>query len=123
MQPYPDAETVLLDLLEPIAPAVTSLPARFEPPMIVVERVGGAPDPDDVTDYPLLQVSCYGARRPDAWSLSGQCQVAILSSPCSEVNGVLIDYAEVAIGGQQVPDMDPDDRRVVSTYRLGFRRH
>lgn len=119
--PYPDAERVVMDLLDGIAPTVTSLPHKFDTPVIVVQRVGGAPDADDITDYPLVLVSCYGADRPAAWALAAEAQVAVLSSP-GQGDGFCVDEAEVATGDQQIPDLDPDDRRVTSVYRLGWRR-
>lgn len=117
---FPDAENVVMTLLDPLGSTVTSLPRQVVPPVIVVNRVGGTDD--GITDRPLVQVSCYGTDRPAAWSLSGQCQQAILNASGQAVGGILVDSTGTAAGGQQVPDLNPDDRRVISTYRLAIRR-
>lgn len=122
--PYPNATVVVMDMLEGIAPVRASVPPNFDvtTSLIVVRRVGGAPDEDDVTDQPLVQVACYAPTFLAASALAGQVQAKILSSPLTLVNGVLVDEARIFVGEQEVPDVYPDDRRIVSTYQLGWRR-
>lgn len=120
--PYPDANTVLMALLGDLAPTVIAVPNNFEPPLIFVRRIGGQPDADDVTDYPVVSVSVYGADYPSAQALMASVQVRILSAPLTEVNGVLIDSSGIHVGEQEVPDVYPDDRRITATYQLGWRR-
>jgi len=121
---YPNARIVVMDLLEGIATVRASVPPNFDPAteLIVVRRVGGAPDIDDVTDRAIVQVACYAPTYPAASDLADQVQERILSSPATEVNGVLVDEARIFVGEQEVPDVYPDDRRIVSTYQLGWRR-
>jgi hypothetical protein len=121
---YPNAVVVVMDMLEGLAPVRASVPPNFDPAteLIVVRRVGGTPDPDDVTDNPIVQVACYGPNYLAASGLQSEVQVRILTSPCTEVNGVLVDEARIFVGEQEVPDVYPDDRRIVSTYQLGWRR-
>ena len=121
---YPNATVVVMDMLEDVGTVRASVPANFDPatPLIVVRRVGGSPDEDDVTDRPIVQVQCYGPTYPAAADLAQAVQVRILTSPCTEVNGVLVDEARIYVGEQEVPDVYPDDRRIVSTYQLGWRR-
>lgn len=117
---YPDAEAVVMTLLEPRALTVTSLPPGFDPPIILVERVGGAPDLENYSDYPQVQVTTYGVNRPEAWAIAALCQVDILASPLTVVAGVLIEDATIRVGGEQQPDLDPDDRRVSFTCQLSL---
>jgi len=121
---YPNATVVVMDMLNDLGTVRPSVPPNFDPstPLIVVRRVGGAPDADDVTDHPIVQVGCYGPTYSAAADLAASVQVRILSSPCTDVNGVLVDEARVYVGEQEVPDVYPDDRRIVSTYQLGWRR-
>lgn len=121
---YPDAEAVMCDLLEPIAPTCTFLPDGWEDelPMVQVNRVGGGIDLDDVTDTARLQVAVFADDRAQAWALASRIREAVTHSGGTAPGGVLIDSGTEAIAGQQVPDIDPDDRRVISTYNLEFRK-
>lgn len=130
---YPDAELFGLGLLDlhladlsafgvTTQKIDTFFPDRFDPPFIRIQRSGGVPDALDVTDYPILSVSCFGSTRMAAWDLSRTVERIFLSAKCQRVDGVLCDYAAIAEGAQQVPDLDPDDRRVDRAYALGFRR-
>ena len=119
---FPDAEAVMCDLIEPHAPASTMLADDWEDhlPQVQVNRTGGAAD--DVTDTARLQVAVYAATRAAAWNLSSAIRETVLDAVNEAPGGVLIDDATEAIAGQQIPDIDPDDRRVISTYNLSFRR-
>lgn len=129
-QPYPDAELVLMALLEarhPDATVDTWVEGDVPAPYIHVTRIGGAPDAADVTDYPLMRVACYGATRKEAWDLSRAVEVSILGNRHRNIqteNGpVLVDEAAIVVGGILEPDLEPDDRRIVVNYVLGWRRH
>lgn len=121
---YPNATVVVLDMLADIATVRTAPPPNFDvaTELIVVRRVGGTPDPEDLTDRPIVQVACYAPTFLAATELAAEVQVRILSSPLTEVGGVLVDEAAIFVGEQEVPDVYPDDRRIVSTYQLGWRR-
>lgn len=120
---FPDAENVMCDLLDPIAPASTWLGDGWEKnlPQIQVNRIGGGLDPDEVTDTARLQVAVYAVNRAAAQKLNTLVRNAVREAEFSEVGGVQIDTTSEAIAGQQVPDKNPDDRRVISTYTLAFR--
>lgn len=129
--PYPDAELVMMAILDPIESAsdiVTWIPENAPNGLVVVTRTGGVPDQWDVTDYPLLRVSCYGQTRAEAWDLQRECQRHILAAAHHAVDvpeeggEVLVDSSAIADGSSQVPELDPDDRRVDATYVLGLRR-
>jgi hypothetical protein len=129
LPPWPDAELVYLDLLEPLGgpnTSVTHTDEDFEPPAIQVQRTGGSDD--GVTDRAQMQVTCFGRTRQEAWALSGQVQQLVLSmSGGGVVSGdyvtnVLIDYTETTVAGRQLPYTNPDMRTVVSEFRTDFRR-
>lgn len=120
LAPFPDAETVLMTMLAPVAHTVTSTPLPLTPPMIRIQRVGGADD--RVTDFPRIEVACYGANRAQAWDLAEQCRQTILASRATVVGGVLVDNATTDTPAQQIPYDAPDVRRVVAYYRLAWRR-
>lgn len=124
---FPDASLVMAAILTPVAPVVFYLPNDFASPIITVKRVGGRPDADDITDYPILLVSFYDDDYPSVSALASAGQVAILSSPLTQVvlpdhSHVLIDTADIWIGEQELPDIYADERRITSTYQLGLRR-
>lgn len=119
---YPRTEQVMMDLLGDIAPVRIVVPEDFQPPLIVARRTGGGPDADDITDYPLVLISCYGATYPDAAALADSVQIRVINSPMTIVGGILIDEAEIYVGEQEIPDIYPDDRRISTTYRFGWRR-
>lgn len=137
---YPDAELFVLAALEAFLPALvgaapqmkiekidTWLPESFDPPYVRVQRSGGAPDVYDVTDYPVISTASYGTTRMAAWELARVVEQVILGVKYRsiEVPGygrVLCDSSVLLSGGEQVPDLDPDDRRVDKTFQLGFRR-
>jgi hypothetical protein len=126
---YPDAELVALALLEPLpGSVVTFLPPNFQPPITQVNRIGGAPDNSDVTDFPILRIACYGTNRMQAWSMAAQAEALILGNRCRAIyvpeygGDILIDSADIVVGGQLLPDIDPDDRRVVKDIIVGLRR-
>lgn len=121
---YPNAVEVVMDMLADLAPVRVAVPPNFDAgsPLIVVKRIGGTPDANDITDNPIIQVGCYGPSYPAASDLAASAQVRILTSPCTEVNGVLVDSARLYVGEQELPDVYPDDRRIISTYQLGWRR-
>ncbi|WP_143267146.1 DUF3168 domain-containing protein [Amycolatopsis thailandensis] len=121
LPPFPDAETVVLALLEPVAPTVTATPADLTPPLIRVQRVGGSDD--RITDHPRMEIACYGSDRADAWQLAEQCRQLILGSIRTRVAGVLIDSARTDNPPTQVPYATTEDvRRVLGYYRLSWRR-
>lgn len=126
--PWPDAELVLLDLLSPLVPTGTTVTHTDEdltPPCIQVQRIGGTND--GVTDRPLVQVTCYGSTRQEAWTLARLVEQHVLAAPGHAINGdytenAVIDYAATSVAGRQTQYENPDVRTVISDYRVDLRR-
>lgn len=121
---WPDAEAVGCDVLDaaltPVR-AVTETPPNFAPPLVQVERSGGADD--GVTDRPVLTITCYGRTRAEAWLLAERAREALHAAAHTAVNGVLLDSVRTEAPPAQVPDPRRDLRTVPATYQLGLRRH
>ncbi|MGQ0774549.1 MAG: phage tail termination protein [Pseudonocardiales bacterium] len=120
LPPFPDAETVVLELLAAVAPTVTATADPLILPVIRVQRVGGADD--GISDNPRIEVACYGATRAQAWQMAERCRQLVLAGAMTTVAGALIDKAATETPAVQLPDDSPDVRRVVGTYRLVMRR-
>lgn len=67
MDPYPDVEIALCELLEPIARTVTQLTewaGEDDLPAIRIQRIGGG-DADDNGDEALVSLRCYARHTSD----------------------------------------------------------
>ncbi len=118
---FPDAETVVMALLEPVTPTVTATPAELTGESIRVQRVGGSDD--GITDYPRMEIACYGPDRATAWRITEACRRAVLASIRTKVANVLIDDARTDNPPTQVPYATSEDvRRVLAYYRFTWRR-
>lgn len=118
---YPDAEVVVMALLESLAPTVTSTPDTLTGPLIRVQRIGGADD--GITDRPRIEVACYAPTRTAAHTLQQQCQQLILAARCTVVAGCLIDRTTTDTGPIQPPRYPNQDVRwVPAIYRMEWRR-
>ncbi len=120
---FPDAEAVTADILDALPgdlTAVTETPPEFTPPLWQVQRSTG--DDNGITDRPIVQVTCYGATRAQAWQMAETAREALHAAAHTIVNGVLVDSVRTVNPPAQLPDPRRDLRVVVSSYRLGFRR-
>jgi len=121
---FPDAEAIVMALLEGITgtPCVTVTPDNLDDvvPVIQVNRTGG--NDDGITDFPRITVAVFDNRRQPAWDLAETCRQALLGSVRTKVDGTLIDNVRTDTDPQQVPDSNPNIRKVTATYRLAMRR-
>lgn len=119
-RPFPDAEGVMLALLAPVASTVVVSPVAMDEPLIQVRRTGGSDD--GVTDHARIEVECVAFDRHNAWRLAECVRQRVLAAGATVQDGALIDRTTVETAPQQVPEDNPDIRRVVATYRLAMRR-
>lgn len=117
---FPDAETVVMDLLQQVAYTCTMSGPDTPMPHIRVARTGGTDD--DVTDFPEVEVECFAESAAEAKSMAKRCRKLIEDAAATKVNGILIDDTGCLVGHMQIPDIDPDDRRLIATYQLLMRR-
>jgi hypothetical protein len=131
--PFPDANAVMMALLGSLqvngtpVPIVLALPNDFTPPIIEIKRIGGRPDADAYTDFPIILVNYWGVDYDSAQALASAGHTKIEMSPLTEVttytgDKVLIDTAGIWVGEQELPDVYPDERHIATTYQLGLRR-
>lgn len=130
LAPFPDAELVAMDLLDPFGDTVTATPTQLPPGLIQVERIGGADD--GVTDRPLIRVTCFGVSRVAAWNMTRATQQAVLAAGGTMVTGsntaaeypkgVLIDKTRTASPPKQVPESGRGSRQIETVYEIHMRR-
>ncbi|RDI65759.1 phage tail termination protein [Nocardia pseudobrasiliensis] len=124
MATFPDAEIVLLALLDDLGWTCTALPDPAEwptlMPIIAVNRIGGGCR-DGITDRALMSVVVVADTRAKAWASAHRVRERILSAGATKAGGVLIDYTDEEVGNTQEPDLNSDNRFVESTYWISFR--
>jgi hypothetical protein len=122
---WPDAELVVLDLLDPVGSTVLETGDDIPPGTVLIQRVGGADD--GITDRPVMQIVCFHGDRSAAWSLARNVQQRMLAAGGTRVTGehvtgVLIDSVRTVTPPDLLPDRNPNLRPVAAQYRLGMRR-
>lgn len=124
---FPDLEQVVEDVAAPYGYACKFTPEDFDQRLdageavILVARVGGTDD--GITDKALIQVAVWGGTRPIAWGVAQNVAGAIRALQYGgQVGSVFIDTTSTAVGRIQVPDQEPDDRRVIAVYQFDARR-
>ncbi|MFI8976914.1 hypothetical protein ACIGO9_28810 [Nocardia asteroides] len=126
MSGFPDAELVVLDLLDDLGWCCTAMPDPEQwdalMPIIAVNRIGGGLDRDGITDRAMVAVVVVGANRPAAWQAAAAVRQRICSAGGTAVNGVLIDTASEETGNSQDPNLASDNRFVEATFWLSFRQ-
>lgn len=129
LDPWPDAEAVVMALLAPVAPTWQSTPEEITSALIQVAQTGG--EDDGITDAPIVTVVTYGVGDTgydQAKAMGEQCRQILLAAAGTavEVPGypepVLIDSVATASSPMEVPETNPDLRQKVSTYQLTLRR-
>lgn len=127
MLSFPDMEQVAQDICERVCPTFKFLPDDLEQmitqgPVCLVERVGGSPA-DGVTDRATVQVSVWAATRPRAWATATAISNMMDTFTWGGMVGaVWVDQIVRDTGEQQVFTGDPDERRVVMSFRIDARK-
>lgn len=128
---YPDGELVMMAIHGPADNELIGTWIPDEPPKgtVVIQRIGGGPDPQDLTDYGLYRVLYYGDTRQEAMDLSRDGERLVMAHrgrcirrPGHPANDTLIDDVAVDVNGTLDQDLDPDERRIVKNYIMGLRR-
>lgn len=91
-------------------------------PLVLIEGVpGGYLDAAKGTQVSLIDVSCFGATRLDAWNLYQQTHAWMLRLTSKSTNYGGVDDVTVENGAGVVPFSNPNVRRVITTYGLATR--
>jgi hypothetical protein len=134
---YPDAEEVVMDLLQPwldrITPAglaCTYIPddLRAHLPIVRIFRTGGGEDPDSRLDWSSIRLAVIGESRSDSWKVAEYCREAMFSyrdgGRVLRLDGshtVVHSVAEM-VGPQLLPELNPDVRMVPIMFRVEIKR-
>ena len=118
---WPDVERMLGDLLADLgtvgSETDTNLQANL--PFIRVHRIGGSDN--RVTDAARVDVDVYTTDATTGKTLTETIRQRLVSGPSATAHGV-IDRAWTESGPQTAPTDDPNLRRVITTYRISYRR-
>lgn len=122
---FADAEEVAYALLSTIGTVVKGTPVQIVTPVYLVRRIGG--HSDYVTDFPQIQVTAIGDKRPQSVAMQMQAQRTIENAFATEVtlpdnSVVLIDGTSTLTSGHIQPYENIDLREVVGIYEFRMRR-
>lgn len=131
LDPFPDAELVVLDLLNPrVGGKVTATDVTIEPPLTQVERIGGSDN--GVTDRARVKITCYGTTRPLAWRMAREIQQIVQAAGGTKITGpntlaeyprgVMIDKTVTSSAPKQVPESGRGSRQVETVFEIHLRR-
>lgn len=115
MKGFPDVERALMEILSPLGQTGTAADEDLTIP-IRVNRTGGPTRPWE--DQATVEVTCFAENRPDAIALNHQVTLALndLRSVSTAVG--FIDKISSVVAPMPVFDLNPDFRKVVSTWNV-----
>lgn len=139
---FPDFEQLMVDLLTPIETTLTALPAggtelQAALPFFWVRLISGSTDINAITYTAKVRIVAVAGDRASAQLLIGQAREAMLSTPGTRVNGVLVDWAEESAASEvkyfpptlqrsqgvaDLPDLDPVHQLVEVGFTVHARR-
>ena len=93
-------------------------------PFIEIHRRGGPTDMATFTDWPVIEVSCWGKSRTVAMdTMKGVVRLVLLNNAgCHfDMGGAMYDSVEDVTGEQEAESNNPDDRCVTRTFQFECR--
>jgi hypothetical protein len=114
---FPDPEDALLALLEDIAPTVTAT-SDLDGPTIQVNRTGGGADRLGLQDSAIVEVATYAATRPESQALTRLVRERLSGLRGVQTTAGFIDSISEFSAPIPIPDLNPDVRRVPSTWTV-----
>lgn len=124
---FPDIESIVCTMLEPVADTFTRVPEQIQDRFILVRRIGGAND--EFQDYPVVEVQAYAVAtstqstpRTVAFQMGEDIRQLMLASRRTQIAGVVVDDASTITPPDEHDDENSDVRCVVATYELTLRR-
>lgn len=115
---FPDVELALCEHLETIAPTFTATRESYDPPVIVVVRVGGGLDRLGLTDAATVQIDCIGVTRPESFALVQSVRSALSYVRGLDTEAGYLDKITETTAPIQLPHPDSDIRLVTSTWTV-----
>lgn len=126
LQPFPDAELILVAGLTPALQAIygdngirvtTILPATVTVPTLRVKRVSGAAR-DIALDRPILDADVFWSDYGTASSVSRQVHASLMSLRGVQLTNGVITNVNVIQGPRWLPDPDPNLYRFNASYEV-----
>lgn len=114
---FPDVEDALLELLADLADTVTAVDTLDEP-VIQVNRTGGGADRLGLQDSAIVEVATYTATRPASQALTKQVRDRLSGLRGVQTGAGFIDAISEFAAPIPIPDLNPDIRRVPSTWTV-----
>ena len=114
---FPDVEDALLELLADLADTVTAVDTLDEP-VIQVNRTGGGADRLGLQDSAIVEVATYTATRPASQALTKQVRDRLSGLRGVQTGAGFIDAISEFTAPIPIPDLNPDIRRVPSTWTV-----
>lgn len=128
---FPDAEDVLAELLEPIAPVYTATPAFSvdnpteyvqEVPFIVVQKFDGASNAQAWEDISVVEVACFGSTRAASKEINNAVRAKLAGAAAVQTAAGFIDQITESTSPNQIPYGQEDVRRVISNWAITARQ-
>lgn len=117
---FPDAETLLVNYLEPLLGVPVSTKIRGTYPFVRVNRVGG-PRSNLVTDRPMVTFEAWAASTVDASDLARRARAYVGALAQSDVGGEWVRRVNEVVGLQDNPDPETETPRYTFTVQLDVR--
>lgn len=118
MEGFPDVEVALCEILGSIANTGTASDEDFDIP-IRVNRTGGPSRPFE--DNATVEVTCFRATRPESVELNRLVVAALNDLRAVQTTVGFIDKISNFVAPFPMPDLNPDIRRVTSTWTVTSR--
>jgi hypothetical protein len=118
MEGFPDVELAVMEILSPLGNTGTGTDEDFDIP-IRVNRTGGPVRPWE--DNATVEVTCFCRTRPESAELNKQVVATLNDLRGVQTTAGLIDKISNFVAPFQVPDLNPDIRKVPSTWTVTSR--
>lgn len=118
MEGFPDVEDALCEILQPLGSTGTAVDEDLDIP-IRVNRTGGPMRPFE--DNATVEVTCFCATRPESVALNRQVVTLLNDLRAVPTAAGFIDKISNFVSPIPFPDLNPDVRKVISTWTVTSR--
>lgn len=126
LQPFPDAELILIAGLTPVLQGifgdngvrlVTNLPAQITIPVVRIKRISGA-SRDITLDRPILDFDTFWSDYGQASLIARQASASLLGLRGQQLSNGVITNVNVVQGPRWLPDPNPNLQRFSASYEV-----